>query len=255
MTWRKSGGLVLGFSGVALIVQARLAGGVESAHGVVITIAALLTLVTGTILFKLLAPRGGLWVGAAFRTGGCVAVARCPQFREREQHNADLVAAGALAYVALCVSIAGLLVWFYLLTMSGDGCKFVPFSHAAPRRLVRLAASWRTRDVVRYSRDRPVAYGIYLVTRPARSPSIVVIAESCALQPDRRCHDRSNDNARCGPTTLIELEGFRFVTDQPSMCRRLSAPPCNAEEDREPVLSQTRWGLSMRSSQSRSTCR
>jgi drug/metabolite transporter (DMT)-like permease len=189
MTWRKSGGLVLGFSGVALIVQARLAGGVESAHGVVITIAALLTLVTGTILFKLLAPRGGLWVGSGIQNlaGGVAVAPFALSFESVNSITPTWSLLAALAYVALCVSIAGLLVWFYLLTHVGatvaSSYHFLTPPLGVLFGWLLLGEHVTLFDILGIV---PVAYGIYLVTRPARSPSIVVIAESCALQPDRR---------------------------------------------------------------------
>src|SRR5215471_9998022 len=63
MTWRKALGLVLGVGGVAVIVEGRIAGGTDASIGVVFSIAALISLVGGTILFKRLAPNGGLWIG------------------------------------------------------------------------------------------------------------------------------------------------------------------------------------------------
>ena len=63
MTWRKVAGLLLGVGGVAFIVQSRLAAGVDSPVGVAFTIAALVSLVGGTILYKRFAPNGGLWIG------------------------------------------------------------------------------------------------------------------------------------------------------------------------------------------------
>src|SRR5262245_29143196 len=63
MSWRKALGLALGVGGVAFVVEGRLAGGLEDPVGIGFTIAALISLVGGTILFKKLAPTGGLWVG------------------------------------------------------------------------------------------------------------------------------------------------------------------------------------------------
>jgi drug/metabolite transporter (DMT)-like permease len=63
MTWRKALGLVLGVGGVAFVVQSRLTGGLDHPEGIAFTLVALVSLVIGTILFKLFAPKGGLWVG------------------------------------------------------------------------------------------------------------------------------------------------------------------------------------------------
>src|SRR3954447_13566772 len=63
MTWRKASGLLLGIIGVTLIVWHRLAVGTDSLHGILFTLASLASIVAGTILFKLLAPKGSLWLG------------------------------------------------------------------------------------------------------------------------------------------------------------------------------------------------
>src|SRR6478736_4838007 len=63
MTWRKAGGLSLGIIGVTFIVWHRLSVGTDSLHGIVFTLASLASIVAGTILFKLLAPKGSLWIG------------------------------------------------------------------------------------------------------------------------------------------------------------------------------------------------
>jgi len=63
MTWRKAIGLGLGVVGVAIIVQHRIAIGADAPVGIAIAVAALVALVTGTILFKRLRPGSGLWIG------------------------------------------------------------------------------------------------------------------------------------------------------------------------------------------------
>src|SRR3569833_3943934 len=63
MTWRKAGGLSLGIIGVTFIVWHRLSVGTDSLHGILFTLASLASIVAGTILFKLFAPKGSLWIG------------------------------------------------------------------------------------------------------------------------------------------------------------------------------------------------
>ena len=63
LTWRKVAGLLLGIAGVAFIVWHRMSIGSDSPHGVLFTLASLASIVAGTILFKLLAPKGNLWIG------------------------------------------------------------------------------------------------------------------------------------------------------------------------------------------------
>src|ERR1700744_4236870 len=63
LTVRKVFGLLLGIAGVAFIVWHRMSVGTDSLHGILFTLASLASIVAGTILFKLLAPKGSLWIG------------------------------------------------------------------------------------------------------------------------------------------------------------------------------------------------
>ena len=56
--------MLLGIGGVAFIVESRLSiGGDDHLRGILLSIAAMLSLVGGTILFKRFAPKEGLWLG------------------------------------------------------------------------------------------------------------------------------------------------------------------------------------------------
>jgi drug/metabolite transporter (DMT)-like permease len=157
----------------------------DSGQGILLTFAALATLVTGTILFKLLAPRGGLWIGSGVQNlAGGLAVA---PFAFALESTSSITPSWplliVLIYVSLAVSMIGLLVWFYLLTVAGAtaassyhfltpplGMLFgwlLLGEHVAPSDLLGIV---------------PVAYGIYLVTRPAApAPEPAAIAgKSCA---------------------------------------------------------------------------
>src|SRR3954447_7799880 len=63
LTWRKVAGLVLGIAGVGFIVWHRMSVGTDHPQGILFTLASLASIVVGTILFKVLAPKGSLWVG------------------------------------------------------------------------------------------------------------------------------------------------------------------------------------------------
>ena len=63
LTWRKVAGLLLGVGGVGFIVWHRLSVGTDDWHGILFTLASLVSIAVGTILFKLLAPKGSLWIG------------------------------------------------------------------------------------------------------------------------------------------------------------------------------------------------
>jgi drug/metabolite transporter (DMT)-like permease len=171
MSWRKAIGLALGVAGVAFIVDGRINGDAESTVGILFVIGGLTSLVAGTILFKRLAPKGGLLLGNGVQNLAA-AVALAP-FALGFESVGEIVPTWrlvtALAYLALLGSVCGYLIWFHLLTVSGAtaasayhflmpplGLLFgwlLLGEHAAPADLVGII---------------PVAFGIYLVTRPGR---------------------------------------------------------------------------------------
>jgi drug/metabolite transporter (DMT)-like permease len=173
MTWRKAFGLLLGVVGVTFIVWHRIALGTDSLHGIVLTLASLASIVAGTILFKLLAPKGSLWIGNGVQNLSA-GLALAP-FAFTMSSVGDIVPSfrllGAFAFLVLCGSILAYLIWFHLLTVCGAtaasayhflmpplGMLFawiVLGEHVAPVDLLGII---------------PVALGIYLVTRPAAPP-------------------------------------------------------------------------------------
>jgi drug/metabolite transporter (DMT)-like permease len=170
MTWRKAGGLVLGVLGIALIVRSRVGSGAESATGVALVVAGLMSLVAGAILFKRLAPKGGLWIANGIQNlAGALALAPVALTTESIggiSPSWRLLA--ALLYLAMVGSVVAYLLWLHLLTVLGAtaasayhflmpplGLLFgwlVLGEHMAPHELVGIV---------------PVALGIYLVTHPA----------------------------------------------------------------------------------------
>jgi len=184
MTWRKAAGLLLGVGGVVFIVESRIAGGVDSPVGIAFTVAALVALVSGTILFKRLAPSGGLWIGNGVQNlSGGLALA---PFAFGLESVADVVPswrlAGALAYLVLLVSAVGFLLWFRLLTTVGataaSAYHFLmpPLGMMFGWFLLGEQVAWA--DLVGII---PVAFGIYLVTRPATvDVAAVQRRQSCA---------------------------------------------------------------------------
>jgi drug/metabolite transporter (DMT)-like permease len=167
LTWRKAIGLVLGVGGVGFIVEGRIIGGIDDPIGVAFSIAALVSLVGGTILFKRLAPNGGLWIGNGVQhlAGAFVLV----PFAFGSEPVADVVPSwrllAALAYLALLVSVIGCLVWFHLLMVAGamtaSAYHFLmpPLGMLFGWLLLGERLAWP--DLIGVV---PVALGIYLVT-------------------------------------------------------------------------------------------
>jgi drug/metabolite transporter (DMT)-like permease len=170
MTWRKAVGLLLGLGGVALVVESRLAGGTDHAVGIAFTLAALASLVTGTILFKWLAPDRGLWVGNGVQSLAA-GLALLP-FAAGLESVGDIVPtwrlAAAFAYLVLLVSIFAYLIWFHLLSVCGATAASAYHFLMPP---LGMLFGWLLLGEHVASSDLlgviPVAVGIYLVTRSA----------------------------------------------------------------------------------------
>jgi drug/metabolite transporter (DMT)-like permease len=171
MTWRKALGLVLGVGGVAFVVQSRLTGGLDHPEGIAFTLVALVSLVIGTILFKLFAPKGGLWVGNGVQSLSA-GFAILP-FAFTFESVGDIVPtwrlAAAMAYLVLLVSVFAYLLWFKLLERSGATAASSYHFLMPP---LGMLFGWLLLGEHVSSLDLagivPVALGIYLVTRPAQ---------------------------------------------------------------------------------------
>jgi drug/metabolite transporter (DMT)-like permease len=170
LTWRKVAGLLLGILGVAFIVWHRISVGTDSLHGILFTLASLASIVAGTILFKLLAPKGSLWVGNGIQNlaGG---LALLP-FAFTLSSVGDIVPSvrllGAFAFLVLGGSILAYLLWFHLLKVCGATAASAYHFLMPPLGMLFaflvLGEHVELRDLMGIV---PVALGIYLVTRPA----------------------------------------------------------------------------------------
>ncbi|HEY6834464.1 MAG TPA: DMT family transporter [Pseudolabrys sp.] len=169
MTWGKSLGLLLGIGGVAYIVGSRLAIGADHLQGILLTIAALLSLVGGTILFKRFAPKDGLWIGNGIQSLAA-GIASLP-FALSFESVGDVVPTwrllSAFAYLVLLVSVFAYLLWFQILTVSGATAASSYHFLMPPLGMLfgwlLLGERMATSDLLGIV---PVVLGIYLVTRP-----------------------------------------------------------------------------------------
>jgi drug/metabolite transporter (DMT)-like permease len=170
LTWRKVAGLLLGVSGVSFIVWHRISVGSDSWHGILFTLASLASIVAGTILFKVLAPKGSLWVGNGVQNlaAGVVLL----PFAVALSDVGDIVPSarllGAFAFLVLGGSILGYLLWFHLLKVCGATAASAYHFLMPP---LGMLFAWMVLGEHVEIRDLlgivPVALGIYLVTRPA----------------------------------------------------------------------------------------
>jgi len=174
-TWRKVAGLLLGIAGVALIVWHRMSVGSDSLHGILFTLASLASIVAGTILFKLLSPKGSLWVGNGVQNlaAGIVLVPFAYAFADVGEVVLSARLAAAFAFLVLGGSILAYLLWFNLLKVCGataaSAYHFLMPPLAMLFAFLVLGEHVAFRDLLGVI---PVALGIYVVTRPAAaSPS------------------------------------------------------------------------------------
>jgi drug/metabolite transporter (DMT)-like permease len=172
LTWRKVIGLLLGIAGVGFIVWHRMAVGSDDWHGILFTLASLASIVAGTILFKVLAPKGSLWVGNGVQnlSAGIVLL----PFAFMLADVGDIVPSarllGAFAFLVLGGSILAYLLWFHLLKVCGATAASAYHFLMPPLGMLFaflvLGEHVEVRDLLGIV---PVALGIYLVTRSAAS--------------------------------------------------------------------------------------
>ncbi|MGW1425898.1 DMT family transporter [Bradyrhizobium manausense] len=171
MTWRKASGLLLGIIGVTLIVWHRLTVGTDSLHGIIFTLASLASIVAGTILFKLLAPKGSLWIGNGVQNLAAGIVLTPVALTFADVHAIDLTPSliGAFAFLVLGGSILAYWLWFHLLKVCGATAASAYHFLMPPLGMLFaylvLGEHVEARDLLGII---PVALGIYLVTRPAK---------------------------------------------------------------------------------------
>ncbi|MDE2064777.1 MAG: DMT family transporter, partial [Bradyrhizobium sp.] len=169
-TWRKVFGLLLGILGVGLIVWHRLSVGTDSLHGILFTFASLASIVAGTILFKLLAPKGSLWIGNGVQNmaAGIVLTPIAFTFSSVSDIVPNVQLLGAFAFLTLGGSMLAYVLWFHLLRACGATAASAYHFLMPPLGMlfawIVLGEHVAIRDLLGIV---PVALGIYLVTRPA----------------------------------------------------------------------------------------
>jgi drug/metabolite transporter (DMT)-like permease len=170
LTWRKVTGLALGIAGVGFIVWHRMSVGTDSWYGILFTLAALASIVAGTILFKVLAPKGSLWVGNGVQNlaAGIVLLPIAFTFADVSDIVPSARLLGAFAFLVFGGSILAYLLWFHLLKVCGATAASAYHFLMPPLGMLFaflvLGEHVEFRDLLGII---PVALGIYLVTCPA----------------------------------------------------------------------------------------
>ena len=170
LTWRKVSGLLLGIIGVSFIVWHRMSVGTDSLHGILFTLASLASIVVGTILFKVFAPKGSLWIGNGVQNlaGGLALLPFALSLSSVSDIVPNARLLGAFAFLVLGGSILAYLLWFHLLKVCGATAASAYHFLMPPLGMlfawIVLGEHVEIRDLIGIV---PVALGIYLVTRPA----------------------------------------------------------------------------------------
>lgn len=168
--WRKVLGLVLGFAGAIFVVRHRITAGGEDPAGILLVVGALLSLVAGTLCFKLLAPAVSLpvAVGVQVMSAGVALLVLGLAFEDTALIVWDTRFWLVMAWCILVMSIGALLLWFWLLrhgtASSASALHFlIPPMGLAISFLV-LGERSTLSDLLGVV---PVGLGIWLATRPA----------------------------------------------------------------------------------------
>jgi len=177
LTWRKIAGLLLGIIGVGFIVWHRMSAGTDSWHGILFTLASLASIVAGTMLFKLLAPKGSLWIGNGIQNlvAGIVLLPVAFSFSSVSDIVPSTRLLGAFAFLVLGGSILAYLLWFHLLKVCGATAASAYHFLMPPLGMLFawmiLGEHVEVRDLIGIV---PVALGIYLVTRSASTAAAAI---------------------------------------------------------------------------------
>ena len=175
LTWRKVSGLLLGIIGVGFIVWHRMSVGTDSWHGILFTLASLASIVVGTILFKVFAPKGSLWIGNGVQNlaGGLALLPFALTFSSVSDIVPSARLLGAFAFLVLGGSILGYLLWFHLLKVCGATAASAYHFLMPP---LGMLFAWIVLGEHVEGRDLlgiiPVALGVYLVTRLAAARDV-----------------------------------------------------------------------------------
>ena len=170
LTARKVLGLLLGIMGVGFIVLHRMSVGTDSPQGILFTLASLASIVAGTILFKLLAPQGSLWIGNGIQNfaAGVLLLPIVFTFSDAGEIVPSGRLLAAFAFLVLGGSVLAYFLWLHLLKVCGATAASAYHFVMPP---LGMLFAWLLLGEQMAFRDLlgivPVAFGIYLVTRPA----------------------------------------------------------------------------------------
>ena len=115
--WRQFLGLCLGLAGVMLVLRSRLTGMHEDLHGTLLVAGGLVSLVTGTLVYKRMAPKTTVWVttGVQALSGGLAVLPFAVHYESLRHVHLTLALFLSMAYTIVAVSMGGYALWVTIL--------------------------------------------------------------------------------------------------------------------------------------------
>ncbi|WP_160776547.1 DMT family transporter [Stappia sediminis] len=168
LTLRRFAGLLLGLIGVVIVVRGRMSGEGEDVGGIILVTLGLVSLVSGTVLFKRWTPRVSLpaLVGGQSLAAGAALLATGLIIENPSQIVVGPNLWVALAYNVFVVSIGAFLLWFLLLRL-GSAVSASALHFLMPP--LGLLFGWALLGEPVLAQDLagviPIGIGIWLVTR------------------------------------------------------------------------------------------
>jgi len=166
----RSGVLNLGVEGMMIVGAACGFGGAWLTGSIIV--GAICGIVAGTLLFKLLAPKGSLWIGNGIQNlaAGIVLTPIALAFADIHDIVPSEKLLGAFLFLVLGGSILAFVLWFHLLKVCGAVAASAYHFMMPP---LGMLFAWMVLGEHMALLDLlgivPVALGIYLVTRPSAS--------------------------------------------------------------------------------------
>ena len=168
LTLAKLAGLALGITGVAIVFRSRLSGGLEDPLGALFLMIAVSALVVGTVIYKRLAPAGGLWYGQSiqFLAAGIGVLPFMFWLNDLSDVNLTTSLFLSWSYIVVFQAIGAYSLWLYLVSHTSASAASSLLFLTPP---LGLFFGWLVLDEPVAVMDLvgiiPIAIGIRLATR------------------------------------------------------------------------------------------
>ncbi|WP_395024682.1 DMT family transporter [Comamonas odontotermitis] len=190
LTGRKLAGLLLGFAGMAFIVRHRLGGPLDSWHGTLMLLLALVLISLGTVLYKRLRIGVGSTANIALQLllASAIMLPWALSVEQWSDVHLNLRFAASMLWSVAVVSIAGYTLWFALLRRTDASSASAWFFLTPPLGLiVGWAVLGEPLALADFLGIVPVVIGIVLVTLAPRAARPIAPSPPARLSTQRAC--------------------------------------------------------------------